>query len=215
MKPEPLPPGAPREARPSDTSAGLAGTVRAVCVGTAVPRLIGGRRIVSAIGKRPLDAAVAVGPLGLGGDEQADLCVHGGLDKAVYAYPARHYPYWRARRQQAGVGGADDDLPPGSLGENLLIDGPDETQMGIGDEWHFPDCVLRVTAPREPCFKFNAVMGYAQASRDMVSASACGAYLAVVRPGSVRAGDCFVVVPGPRGLLVAQAFGARRIKHLR
>ena len=85
----------------------------------------------------------------------------------------------------------------------------------IGDELHLPDCVLRVTAPREPCGKFTAIMGYAQAARDMVAASASGFYLAVVQPGTVAAGQVFTLVPGPRGVSVAQAFAAKRIKHLR
>ena len=74
---------------------------------------------------------------------------------------------------------------------------------------------LRVTAPREPCYKFNAVMGYAQASRDMVQTSCCGFYLAVLQAGTIEAGQRFSLVPGRRALLVAEAFQARRIKHLR
>ena len=74
-----------------------------------------------------------------------------------------------------------------------------EPQVWVGDELHFPDCVLRVTAPREPCFKFNAVMGYPQAARDMVLAGCCGFYLAVDRPGTIEAGQAFTLVPGRRG----------------
>ncbi|MBW8464018.1 MAG: MOSC domain-containing protein [Acidovorax sp.] len=124
---------------------------------------MGERSILSAIGKTPVTGPVALGPLGLAGDEQADLSVHGGLAKAVYAYPAVHYAFWQAQRRERGVSLFDEALPPGFLGENLTIDGPLEGDVFVGDEWHFPDCLLRVTAPREPCFKFAAVMGFAQA----------------------------------------------------
>jgi MOSC domain-containing protein YiiM len=189
--------------------------LRSVNVGTARPLMVGGRRVLSAIGKQPVTGPVAVARLGLAGDEQADLSVHGGLDKAVYAYPAEHLAYWQARRREQGVSLWDEVLPPGFVGENLTLEGLLETQVWVGDELHFPDCVLRVTAPREPCYKFNAVMGYAQASRDMVQTSCCGFYLAVQQAGTIEAGQRFSLVPGRRALLVAEAFQARRIKHLR
>lgn len=200
---------------PGSVVAAAGGTVEAVCTGTAEPRLMAGRRHLSAIGKRERAGAVAVAPLGLAGDEQADLSVHGGLDKAVYAYPVEHLPFWQAQRRAQGVSLFEETLWPGFLGENLCISGLREHEVWIGDELHLPDCVLRVTAPREPCGKFTAIMGYAQAARDMVAASASGFYLAVVQPGTVAAGQVFTLVPGPRGLSVAQAFAAKRIKHLR
>ena len=133
--------------------------VRSVNVGVARPLMAGGRRVLSGIGKQAVVGPVAVGRLGLAGDEQADLSVHGGLDKAVYAYPAEHAAFWQARRQEHGVSLFHEVLPPGFWGENLSLEGLVESQVWVGDELHFPDCVLRVTAPREPCYKFNAVMG--------------------------------------------------------
>lgn len=189
--------------------------LRSVNVGTARPLMVGGRRVLSAIGKQPVAGPVAVARLGLAGDEQADLSVHGGLDKAVYAYPAEHRSYWQARRREQGVSLWDELLPPGFVGENLTVEGLLESQVWVGDELHFPACVMRVTAPREPCYKFNAVMGYAQASRDMVQHSCCGFYLAVQQAGTIEVGQRFSLVPGRRALLVAEAFQARRIKHLR
>ncbi len=109
----------------------------------------------------------------------------------------------------------DETLPPGFVGENLSLEGLLESQVWIGDELHFPGCVLRVTAPREPCYKFNAVMGYAQASRDMLRGNCCGFYLAVDVPGAIEPGQPFVVVPGRRALGIVEAFGAKRVKHLR
>ena len=93
--------------------------------------------------------------------------------------------------------------------------GPLEHEVFVGDEWHFPDCVLRVTAPREPCFKFAAVMGFAQAGRAMAVAGCCGYYLAVDRPGTIAAGQTATLVAGQRGLSIAQAFAGKFAKHAR
>ena len=180
--------------------------VASVNIGTARPLMAGGRRVLSGIGKHAVAGPVAVGPLGLAGDEQADLRVHGGLDKAVYAYPAEHYSFWQTQRQAQGVSLFDEDLPPGFVGENLTLQGLLEPQVWVGDTLRFPDCILRVTEPRQPCFKFNAVMGYAGAARDMVRSGACGFYLAVVVPGSIAAGQAFTLEPGPRNLAIAAAF---------
>ncbi len=189
--------------------------VLSVNVGSARPLRIGGRNILTAIGKSPLSGPVAVGRLGLQGDEQADLTVHGGLDKAVYAYPVEHLPFWRAQRLEHGAGLFNEALPPGFMGENLSIEGLLEHEVWVGDELHFPGCMLRVTAPREPCFKFNAVMGLNTAGRLMMERLCSGFYLSVVRPGSIEAGQAFTLLPGVRGLRVSEAFAAKRIKHLR
>lgn len=189
--------------------------VLSVNVGRARPLRIGGRDILTAIGKAAVPGPVAVGPLGLQGDEQADPTVHGGLDKAVYAYPVEHLPFWRAQRLEHGVGLFDAPLPPGFMGENLSIEGLLEADVWIGDELHFPGCVLRVTAPREPCTKFNAVMGLNTAGKLMMERCCPGFYLAVVQAGSIEAGQPFEQTPGARGLSVAEAFAAKRIKHLR
>lgn len=184
-------------------------------VGTVRPLMIDGRRIMSAIGKAPVAGPVPVGRLGLAGDEQADPSVHGGIDKAIYAWPGEHYAWWQARRREHGVSLFDETLPPGFAGENLTLQGLDEQQVWVGDELHFPDCVLRVTQPREPCFKFNAVMGYAQAARDMVSSGRSGWYLAVQQPGTLEAGQPFELRAGSRSVGIAQALAAKRYKHLR
>jgi len=191
------------------------GDLLSVNVGAARPLQIGGRRVLSAIGKQPVAGAVNVGPLGLEGDESADLSVHGGLHKAVYAYPVEHLPRWQAWRAEHQTPLFDEPLPPGFMGENLSLRGLLEEQVWIGDELHFPGCVLRVTAPREPCFKFNAVMGFAAAGRRMMEHLCPGFYLSVVRSGPIQAGQAFELRPGPRGLSVLEAFTAKRLKHLR
>ena len=173
---------------------------------------IQGQAVPSAIAKRPLGGPVAVQPLGLAGDEQADLSVHGGLSKAVYAYPALHYPFWQGVRAQAGVAPTDAVLPHGFMGENLTLDGLDEAQMWIGDRWRLPGCVLAVSEPRYPCFKFNAVMGFKQAGKLMSQSGWCGSYLAVIEPGQISAGDEIELLPGPRQVNIRELFMARMRK---
>lgn len=176
---------------------------------------IGERQILTAFHKTPVSGPVAVAPLGLVGDEQVDLSVHGGLEKAVYAYPSEHYAFWRRARQAAGVASIDDALPPGALGENLSLQGLLERDLWVGDRLVLPHCELTVTAPREPCHKFNAAMGFNQASRQMALSGFCGFYLSVSQPGTLCAGDPVQLVPGPRHMGIPERFAARVLKHLR
>ncbi len=190
-----------------------------LCTGGVRPLSVDGRRFVSAIGKRARAGTISVGTLGLEGDEQADPGVHGGLSKALYAWPVQHQDWWQARRREQAPGLWDDALAPGFVGENLGLSGVqaplDEAQVFVGDELHFPDAVLRVTEPRQPCFKFTAVMGYPEAGKDMVQSRRSGFYLSVVRPGSLQAGQLGELRPGPRELSIAQVLHAKRLKHLR
>ena len=176
---------------------------------------ISGRAILTAIHKQSVPSDVSVARLGLDGDEQADLSVHGGLDKAVYAYPAEHYAFWREARAQAGVSGIDDALAFGSMGENLTLQGVLETDVWVGDVLKFAHCELRVTQPREPCYKFNAAMGYNGAVKAMAQSGFCGFYLAVDQSGHLRAGESFELLPGPRRLRIPKAFNAKLFKHMR
>lgn len=176
--------------------------------------LINGRLVPSAMHKTTKEGALTVSTLGLEADEQADLSVHGGLEKAIYAYPAEHYDFWRAERQAAGLGGIDDSLAFGALGENLTLQGLFESDVWVGDELHFAHCRLRITQPREPCFKFNASMGFATASKRMAQTGRCGFYLAVDQPGTLQAGEDFTLVPGPRRASIPERFAAKMFKHL-
>lgn len=189
--------------------------VLSVCVGRARQHEFGGHTFLSAIAKRAVTGPVQVCRLGLQGDEQADPSVHGGLAKAVYAYPQEHYAFWQTVRAQAGVAPWDEPLPPGSLGENLLLQGLLEDQLWIGDQLHVGQpasgagCVLAVSEPRLPCSKFGAAMGFAQAVRLMAQSGWCGAYLAVLEPGAVQAGDAVELVPGPREVNLRELFRKR------
>lgn len=183
--------------------------VTSVNVARIASRLIDGRRVRTAIGKQPAAGRVAVRRLGLDGDEQAETSLHGGPTKAVYAYPALHYPFWQTVRAQARVSLWDEALPAGAIGENLTISGVDETMLWVGDRLVLPGCVLAVTEPRLPCHKFGAAMGFAQAVPLMAQSGFCGAYLAVIEEGDVGAGDAVRLQPGPREVNVRELFRVR------
>ena len=178
-------------------------------VGAVRPLQVGDQRVMSGFRKHATRGAVAVSALGLAGDEQADLTVHGGLAKAVYAYPVEHYDFWREHRSGLGL---SPDLPYGSLGENLTLSGVLEASLHVGDELRFPDCVLRVTQPRGPCYKLNAAMDDSTAVRTMARSGYCGFYLAVDVPGSLAAGEAFEVVAGPRETPLMTLFKSIRAK---
>ena len=169
--------------------------------------LIENRAILTAIHKTAVTGAVAVKPLGLEGDEQADLSVHGGLEKAIYAYPSEHYPFWEAKSPRA--------LAFGSMGENLTLAGLLETDVWVGDMLRFPHCVLRVSQPREPCYKFNSAMGFNTAAKVMAQSGFCGFYLSVEEAGTIAAGESFELIAGARRESIPTRFAAKLFKHLR
>jgi len=146
---------------------------------------------------RPID----VGALGVSGDEQVNHSVHGGPAKAVYAYAAEHYPFWTTVRAQAGQHAP---LAWGAMGENLVLQGLLEPQLWIGDHLHIGSVQLRVESPRQPCFKFDAVMGFRQASKMMIQSGFTGVYLSVLRPGVITAGDSVTVLSGDRVLSLTE-----------
>jgi MOSC domain-containing protein YiiM len=161
----------------------------------------GKKQVMTAIRKMPVSTLadpqpITVEPLGLTGDEQFDHSVHGGRDKAVYAYPYEHYPIWETMRLQTLKLG--ESLPHGFMGENLTLMGLNETQVWVGDVLHMGAAKLRVASPRQPCFKFNARMGFKQASKMMVQSGFTGFYLEVMQKGSIRAGDAITISPGDR-----------------
>lgn len=187
----------------------MSGQILSVNVSLAREISVDGRGVMSGIGKRSVEGSVGVRMLGLEGDEQADLSVHGGLSKAVYAYPYEHYAFWQTVRAQARVSAWEVPLPHGFLGENLTLSGLLESQAWIGDVLRFADCDLAISEPRFPCFKLNAVMGFNQAVKLMSKNGWCGFYLAVRKPGTLRAGERFTLVPGPREVGISELFRSR------
>ena len=193
-----------------------AALLTALCTGSASDLLVASgepgkiRRVTSAIRKEPISTPenpvpIFCGVPGLEGDEQVDLTVHGGQDKALYAYPEEHYDFWR-RALETEESKLSMFSSPGALGENLATRGLNETDVYLGDLWEIGEVTLQVTQPREPCFKFNAVTGDKYASKKMAESGLCGWYMAVITPGILNAGETIRVVPGSRQQTVAQAF---------
>lgn len=182
------------------------GAVQKVAVGP-------GRTVLTAYGKHPREGTVGVGVLGLDGDEQGDPTVHGGRSKAVYAYPVEHYPFWQTVRAQAKLQLWDEAPAPGLMGENLTVQGLVEANAWIGDQLRFPHCTLAISEPRMPCGKFEAIMGFRQASKMMAQSGFCGFYLMVIEPGMLQVGDLGTVVAGPRAVNIAEAFRSRLGRH--
>ena len=142
---------------------------------------------------------------GLQADEHADRSVHGGQAKAIYCYPVEHYDYWKNAIENSDIHLSRLDQH-GALGENLTIEGIVEDQVFVGDVWKIGDVELEVTAPREPCFKFNAIMGDRLAGKKMFSQGLCGWYFSVRTPGSLKAGASIEIIPGPRKRSIADVF---------
>jgi MOSC domain-containing protein YiiM len=142
--------------------------------------------------KQRRDGAVAVGALGLDGDAQADLSVHGGPEKAVYAYAADHYPAWAADHPQHAA-----LFAPGVMGENLAIAGMTEADVCVGDIHRIGSVLLQACQPRQPCFKLGLRFDDAMMVKAMVKNQRAGWYYRVVQPGIVRAGDAVTLEDRP------------------
>lgn len=188
--------------------------VVSVHTGNARGLMVGGRRVLSAIAKSRQHGPIEVKSLGLVGDEQVDLSYHGGLDQAVYAYPIEHLAFWSAQRVAHQPGLFESPVTPGMVGENLSIRGLMETDVFVGDTLAIGQTlILRVTRYREPCSKFNAVMGYPQAAKEMIQRAYTGFYLRVITPGVVQAGDPIRLTHGSRGLCIADMAQGKWAKH--
>ncbi len=159
----------------------MTGSIVSVQVGRIAP--LGPRQVPSGFVKRPITSPVMVERLGLAGDQQADLRVHGGPDKAVYCYPSEHYAKWSAERPSAR-----ELLVPGGFGENLTTRGLDEDMVRVGDVLRIGGVTAQVTQPRQPCFKLGLRFEDPQMLRDMLRSGRSGWYLRVLEPGLVEAG---------------------------
>jgi MOSC domain-containing protein YiiM len=158
--------------------------------------------VTSAIWKEPVGDRVAVRGVNVDGDDQADRRVHGGPDKAVYAYSIEDYAWWVA---ELGC-----DLRAGTFGENLTTKGIDLSASVIGQQWQVGSSVLEVAQPREPCFKLGMRMGDARFVERFGSSGRSGAYLRIVKSGDVGAGDSILTGPKPvHGLTVADLVEVR------
>lgn len=158
--------------------------MKLISVQVGLPREVEWRdRIVrTGIYKNPVEGSVMLRTLNLDGDAQADLSVHGGVTKAVYAYPVEHYEFWR--NELPGI-----NLPPGMFGENFTTEGLLESEVNIGDRFRVGGAEVVVTEPRMPCYKLAIKFGRADILKRFLTSRRSGFYFAVSREGEVRAGD--------------------------
>ena len=174
--------------------------MRVLSVNVGLPREVAwrGKLVTTGIYKEPVEGRVAVRTLNLDGDRQADLRVHGGWDKAVYAYPSEYYELWRQERPEL-------DLPWGQFGENLTTEGLVDTEVSVGDRFRIGTAELVVTQPRLPCFKLGIKVGRQEFVTEFLERGLHGFYLSVAREGDVAAGDPIVRLSSdPRGFGVTE-----------
>jgi MOSC domain-containing protein YiiM len=158
-------------------------SIKVVSVNVGLPREIEieGRMVSTGIFKTPVAGPVRLRTLNLDGDRQADLTVHGGVDKAVYLYPSEHYAFWQKELEMK--------LDWGGFGENLTIEGLDEKTTGVGDRLEIGSTVLQITQPRLPCFKLAAKFQRDDIIQRFLQSHRSGFYARVLEEGTLQAGD--------------------------
>jgi MOSC domain-containing protein YiiM len=158
--------------------------MKLISVNVGLPRdiTVGGKIVRTSIWKYPVEGKVHVSTLNLDGDQQSDLSVHGGVDKAVYLYPSEHYSYWRAQLPDA-------ELPWGAFGENFTTEGVLEDHTKIGDHIRVGSAEFVVTQPRMPCFKLGIRFNRRDMVKRFLQSKRTGFYLAVIREGDVEKND--------------------------
>ena len=158
--------------------------MKLISVNVGLPREIGvsGKTVRTSIWKNPVQGRVHVSTLNLDGDQQSDLTVHGGVDKAVYLYPSEHYSYWRAQLPEV-------ELPWGAFGENFSAENILEDQIRIGDRLRVGSAEFMVTQPRMPCYKLGIRLNRRDIVKRFLASKRTGFYLAVLREGEVGQGD--------------------------
>ena len=164
--------------------------MKIISINVSQPRLfsIHGQQVETGFFKTPIQGPVVVNVLNLQGDGQADLSVHGGPDKAVYAYPGEHLAFWKKTLQR-------DDLGPGSFGENLTVEGLAENEVAIGDEFAMGTARFVVTQPRLPCFKLALALETPSIPKTFLESGRTGFYLQVLQEGTIQAGDSINPLP--------------------
>jgi MOSC domain-containing protein YiiM len=173
--------------------------MKLLSVNVGLPREIEwkGKVVRTSIFKEPVSGRVRVAQLNVQGDQQSDLSVHGGIDKAVYAYPSEHYVFWR--QKLPGI-----DLPWGAFGENFTTAGLHEETVHIGDRFRVGSAEFVVTQPRMPCFKLGIRFDRPDIVKQFLQSGRSGFYLAVLKEGEVIAGDSIELLKrGAGGVTVA------------
>ena len=159
--------------------------MKIISINTSLPRKISfNKKIIStSIFKEPKNCELQVSKNGIEGDRQADLSVHGGLDKAVYAYSYQHYAHWSKLLKK------DFSKNYGLIGENLTIDNFDERKIFIGDEFRISKVVLKITQPRIPCYKITIKMNEKNFMKYFIEYNFLGTYMKVLNDGKIQKGD--------------------------
>jgi MOSC domain-containing protein YiiM len=161
-----------------------------VCVGGPTAIDANGKTVLTGIFNSPVEGSVEVKLFNLAGDGQADRTVHGGRDKAIYAYSQEHYVYWA---KELGV----DTLEDAQFGENLTVAGLSENEVVIGDSYKVGTAIVTVTQPRLPCFKLGIRIGDTSFPRRFLDSGRLGMYLRVVEEGALQCGDAFDLIDRP------------------
>lgn len=157
-----------------------------------------GQIVQTSIFKEPVSGTVKVRRLNIDGDQQSDLTVHGGVDKAVYVYPSEHYAFWRQELPSL-------EFPLGAFGENFTTTGLDEKSTHIGDRLRIGTAEFVVTQPRMPCYKLGIRFGRPDMIKRFLQSGRTGFYLAVTREGEVTAGDGIALIASdPDAIKVAE-----------
>ena len=158
--------------------------MKVISLNVGLPRVVEshGEPVVTGIFKEPVEGPVMLRTLNLDGDRQADLTVHGGISKAVYAYPLEHYEFWRRELPEM-------ELSYGMFGENFTTEGLLENDANVGDRFSVGEAELMVTEPRLPCYKLGIKFGRADIIRKFLQSRRTGFYFAVIKEGQVQAGD--------------------------
>ena len=160
--------------------------MKIISINVGRPQLViwNGEPVSTGIFKEPLAGRVMLRTLNLDGDRQADLTVHGGPEKAVYAYPAEHYDFWKRELP-------DMDLPWGMFGENFTTEGMSETEINVGDKFRVGSAEVTATQPRMPCYKLGIRFGRTDIIKRFLRSERSGIYFSVLKEGEVGAGDEF------------------------
>ena len=186
--------------------------MKVLSVNVGLPRkvLFNGQIVTTGIFKNPVNGPVMVRKLNLDGDRQADLTVHGGVDKAVYSYPIEHYYYWRNQFSNL-------DFVWGMFGENFTTEGLMEDDVNIGDHFQIGSAKLVATQPRMPCYKLGVKFGTMEIIRRFLSSGRSGIYFKVLEEGEVQPGDDIKIVKKDKNNVtvkdIVSLYNSRDIKH--
>ena len=164
-------------------------TPKILSINVSLPKEIDfeGQKVTTGIFKEPIEGRIMLRTLNLDGDKQADLTVHGGPDKAVYAYPIEHYEFWRKVYP-------DMEMPNGMFGENFTIEGLMESEVSVGDAFEIGSSKVIATQPRMPCYKLGVKFGRMDVLKKFLASGRSGIYFKVLEEGEVGAGDSIIQI---------------------